>query len=201
MRMLHSKRSTKLLDPHLRHYCYIISDISGDLSETRRELNIQQCCGHFLTSEPQAADDLARQPPRKMGSPYASPALSEESIRSLIHFRGGLPVEHRMIAWKYLLQLPSNSGAFTRQVSKGPYPAAFASLSERYPLRDRRLFRKMAVIVSSLAHWSPILADVEFLPSWVFPFVVVFFQVKTSLGLFCFAELHMLCRSRAQDLG
>lgn len=56
-------------------------------------------------------------------------------------------------------------------------PAALASLSLRYPLRDRKSFRKTAVLISALAHWSPILAEVEFAPSWCYPFVVVFSQV------------------------
>lgn len=56
-------------------------------------------------------------------------------------------------------------------------PAALASLSMRYPLRDRKSFRKTAVMISALAHWSAILAEVEFAPSWCYPFVVVFSQV------------------------
>lgn len=47
----------------------------------------------------------------------------------------------------------------------------------RYPLRDRKSFRKTAVMISALAHWSAILAEVEFAPSWCYPFVVVFSQV------------------------
>ena len=47
----------------------------------------------------------------------------------------------------------------------------------RYPLRDRKSFRKIAVLISALAHWSPIFAEVEFTPSWCYPFVVVFLQV------------------------
>lgn len=56
-------------------------------------------------------------------------------------------------------------------------PAALASLSMRYPLREQKSFRKTAVLISALAHWSSILAEVEFAPSWCYPFVVVFSQV------------------------
>eukprot|EP00903_Cladosiphon_okamuranus_P006928 g6743.t1 len=40
----------------------------------------------------------------------------------------------------------------------------------------------MAVLISALVHWSPILAEVEFAPSWCYPFVVVFSQ--DDLGAF-----------------
>lgn len=112
-----------------------------------------------------------------MASLFQNTTLSDESIRSLIRLRGGLPTEHRFTAWKYLLRLPCNSADFAQLIARGPHPAALASLAARYPVGDRKLFRKTAVLISALAHWSPILAEVEFVPSWVFPFVVVFMQV------------------------
>ena len=115
---------------------------------------------------------------RRMTCLFENTTLSAEGIRSLIRLRGGLPTEHRFTAWKYLLRLPANSTAFAELVAKGPHPAALASLATRYPVRDRKAFRKTAVLISALAHWSPILAEVEFVPSWVFPFVVVFSQVR-----------------------
>lgn len=99
-------------------------------------------------------------------------------MRSLIRLRGGLPTEHRVTAWKYLLKLPCNAAGFAQQVAQGPHSAAMTSLATRYPVRDRKLFRKTAIVFSALAHWSPILAEVEFVPGWVFPFVVVFSQVR-----------------------
>ncbi|CAM9842751.1 unnamed protein product [Laminaria digitata] len=117
-----------------------------------------------------------------MASLFDNTTLSGEGIRSLIRLRGGLPPEHRFTAWKYLLRLPGNSAAFAELVARGPHPAALASLATRYPVRDRKAFRKTAVLISALAHWSPILAEVEFVPSWVFPFVVVFSQ--DDLGAF-----------------
>lgn len=115
-----------------------------------------------------------------MATLFDNTILSEEGIRSLLHLRGGLPIEYRFIAWKFLLHLPSNSTQFAELVSRGPHPAALASLAMRYPLRNQKLFRKTAVLISALAHWSPILGDVEFVPSWVFPFVIVFSQVSQS---------------------
>lgn len=108
---------------------------------------------------------------------FANTTLSEQGVRSLIRRRGELPKEHRLTAWKYLLQLPGNASTFYSLLQKGPHPAAVASLATRYPMRDRTLFRKTAVLISALAHWSPVVAEVDFVPGWVFPFIVVFQQV------------------------
>ncbi|CAM9246577.1 unnamed protein product [Hapterophycus canaliculatus] len=117
-----------------------------------------------------------------MASLFDGTSLSEDGIRALLRLRGSLPAEYRATAWKFLLYLPGNSKHFERLVSRGPNAAVLASLAERYPIRDLRILRKTAVFVSALAAWSPIMAEVEFVPSWVFPFVVVFSQ--DDLGAF-----------------
>lgn len=103
-----------------------------------------------------------------------------ERLRSLVRLRDGLPADYRLTAWKYLLDLPGNSSSFLELVRRGPHPAAVASLAARYPLRDRTLFRKTAVLISALAHWSPVLGEAEFVPAWVFPFAVVFQKVRIN---------------------
>lgn len=111
---------------------------------------------------------------------FAKTTLTENGLRSLLRLRGGLPDAHRFTAWKFLLRLPGNWSCFHEFVRKGPHPGCVASLAIRYPLRDRKLYRKTAVLTSALAHWSPIWAEAEFVPGWVFPFVVVFRQVRAS---------------------
>lgn len=112
-------------------------------------------------------------------APFVHTSLTDDGMRSLVRLRGGLPDAYRFTAWKYLLRLPGNSLAFHALVHMGPHPAALASFATRYPLRDRKAFRKMAVLISALAHWSPVLGEAEFVPGWVFPFVVVFEQVRS----------------------
>lgn len=116
-----------------------------------------------------------------MASLFDGTSLSEDGVRAFLRLRGSLPTEFRATAWKFLLHLPGNSKQFAHLVSRGPNPAVLASLSVRYPLRDRRILRKAAVLVSALAAWSPIMVEVEFVPAWVFPFVVVFSQVRCSV--------------------
>ncbi|CAM9730208.1 unnamed protein product, partial [Ascophyllum nodosum] len=117
-----------------------------------------------------------------MASSLTQTSLSEDSIRSLIRLRGSLPSDHRVTAWKYLLRLPGNSRAFHELLSRGPEPTVVANLASRYPVRNRKLFRKTVVLMSALAHWSPIWAEVEFAIPWTFPFVLLFGQ--DDLGAF-----------------
>lgn len=44
----------------------------------------------------------------------------------------------------------------------------------RYPLQDTRLQQRLAALLSQLAHWCPLFAEVSFLPSVVFPLLKVF---------------------------
>lgn len=121
---------------------------------------------------------------------FATTSLTGGGIRSLIRLNGGLPEAYRFTAWKFLLRLPGNSSCFLELLRKGPHPTALASLSTRYPLRDRRLFRKTAVLLSALAYWSPIWAEAEFVPGWLFPFVVVFQQVSEQIHS---SGVHLRC--------
>lgn len=133
-----------------------------------------------------------------MASLFTNTTLSDEGIRSTIRLRGGLTAKHRVTAWKYIFRLPGNSTSFYDFLAIGPHPAAVSSLATRYPLRDRKLFRKMAVLISALAHWSPIWADAEFAMAWVFPFVVVFGQVRAVI---LFEGLYDFVMTRAVAVG
>ncbi|CAN0275311.1 unnamed protein product [Discosporangium mesarthrocarpum] len=103
-------------------------------------------------------------------------------VQAFLRLRGGLPENYRISAWKTLLHLPANYERFAELVRLGPHSVALDGLQKRFPLRDRIVFRKVAVLMSALAHWSPLLSEVEFSPAWVFPFAVVFGQ--DDLGAF-----------------
>lgn len=118
-----------------------------------------------------------------MASEDRNDADTRDRLRSLIRLHGRLPASYRFTAWKYLLQLPGNASSFRDLVRKGPHPAAVASLAVRYPLRNCQLFRKLAVLNSVVAHWSSVLGEAEFVPAWLFPFVVVFQQVRSRVIL------------------
>ncbi|CAM9630859.1 unnamed protein product [Choristocarpus tenellus] len=108
-------------------------------------------------------------------------SINSKSVQALLYLRGEIPDDYRVVAWKALLSLPANSGSFKELIRRGPHPLAVATVV-RYPLRDRKVARKLTVLVSALAHWSAVFGVAEFVPSWVFPFVVVFGQ--DDLGAF-----------------
>lgn len=55
-----------------------------------------------------------------------------------------------------------------------PTAHAHAPMLPRYPLQDASLQRRLAALLSQLAHWCPLFADVSFLPSVAFPLLKVF---------------------------
>lgn len=53
-------------------------------------------------------------------------------------------------------------------------PQRDPTLMRRYPLQDTRLQQRLAALLSQLAHWCPLFAEVSFLPSIAFPLLKVF---------------------------
>jgi hypothetical protein len=104
--------------------------------------------------------------------------LNMRRMQALLATRGALPKKYRTLVWRFLLQLPENQELFTQLLAKGIHPA-YQDLPARYPLRDSRVLRKLQLVLSALAYWSPICGELEYLPSTVFPFVLVF-EVSTT---------------------
>ena len=76
---------------------------------------------------------------------------------------GQFPDKYRLITWRYLLELPLNKEAFQGLLSRGIHPS-FKTLSKRFSVETARVYNKLVRILSALAHWSPIFAEVEYLP-------------------------------------
>eukprot|EP00501_MAST-03F_sp_TOSAG23-6_P000809 GSMAST32.ASY1.ANO1.839.1 assembled CDS len=87
-----------------------------------------------------------------------------------IFFQNTFPVKHRLLCWRFLLRLPENRVAFDALRQRGIHPA-FKSLSDRYPIKNRRLLARLQRILSALGHWSPVFAELPYLPVLSFPFV------------------------------
>jgi hypothetical protein len=50
----------------------------------------------------------------------------------------------------------------------------YAGLHVSFPLKDSRLLKRLRRCVSALAHWSPVVGELSFLPELAFPFVKLF---------------------------
>eukprot|EP00954_Amorphochlora_amoebiformis_P019381 1332204-Amorphochlora_amoeboformis.AAC.1 len=96
--------------------------------------------------------------------------VSTRRIQSILKETGELPKKYRFLIWRYQLKLPSNVESYKTLASRAPHPSV-QNLRQEYPLRDKKLFQKLQVVLSCLAHWSPVCARFSYLPSLVFPFL------------------------------
>ncbi|XP_077982423.1 TBC1 domain family member 31-like [Glandiceps talaboti] len=99
--------------------------------------------------------------------------LDMNRLLSILKGYGEYPAKYRMFIWRSLLRLPENHAAYSSLVDKGTH-IAWASLHEHYPIKSRKLLRVLQRTVSSLAHWSAIFGETDYLPLLVFPFVKLF---------------------------
>nr|XP_039261457.1 TBC1 domain family member 31-like isoform X2 [Styela clava] len=99
--------------------------------------------------------------------------LSKSRLLKVLKGHGEYPEQYRMFIWRSMLQLPENTSAFSALVKKGTH-LSYAALQDQYPIKSGRLQRILQKILSALAHWSVIFAELDSLPSTVFPFVKLF---------------------------
>ncbi|XP_041045482.1 TBC1 domain family member 31 isoform X2 [Carcharodon carcharias] len=99
--------------------------------------------------------------------------LNKKRLQALLKEFGEYPEKYRMFIWRSLLQLPENHAAFSSLTDKGTH-AAYLGIHERYPIKSRKLLRVLQRVLSAMAHWSAIFAEVSYLPLLAFPFVKLF---------------------------
>ena len=127
----------------------------------------------------------------------ASKKLTRGGVLALLESQGRFPSKHRPLLWRFILQLPENASAFGLLVAKGSHPAC-EDLDVRYPLRDSRVMRRLTLVVSALAHHSPLIAGLEYLPATAFPFVIFFAgddlaAFEATLSVLSHWQRHFLC--------
>jgi hypothetical protein len=86
---------------------------------------------------------------------------------------GEYPEKYRAMIWKTILKLPHDQISFTRLLKKGPH-SCVEKYGKQYSLVDQKALNHLSIIVSCLAHWTPIFAYIDFLPKFVFPFLKIF---------------------------
>ena len=99
--------------------------------------------------------------------------LNKRRLKALLGAFGEFPAKYRLLVWRFLLKLPENRDSFAGLAAKGTHPA-YARLERQYPIQSRRLFTKLQRTLSCLAHWSPVMGEVPYLPALAFPFVKLF---------------------------
>jgi hypothetical protein len=122
----------------------------------------------------------------KSSTPGFDSELNYDRLKSVLKKYTEYPDKYRTIIWKYLLSLPMKKTLFESYI-KGDIHPAFKDLYKTYQVKSYRMYNKLARVCSALAHWSPLFAEISYLPDLVFPFVktikhddLVLFEVVMS---------------------
>ena len=106
--------------------------------------------------------------------------VTESKLKTYFTANGEFPDRYRPLIWRFLLKLPENSDAFASLVRRGIHPA-YENLHDTYPVRARRIYTRLQGVCSQMAFWSPIFAEVSYLPCLAFPFVIMYNKDELAL--------------------
>ncbi|XP_021932059.1 TBC1 domain family member 31 isoform X2 [Zootermopsis nevadensis] len=113
--------------------------------------------------------------------------LNLSRLRPILKEFGEYPDSYRPLIWRIILHIPCNQPAYMSLIKREVH-TAYLHLEEQYSLENRSVLNCLKRLLSCLAHWSSIFAEVKFLPLFVFPFVKVFkndpfvcFEVVTTI--------------------
>ena len=96
--------------------------------------------------------------------------LNYETLRETMTQCSAFPTKHRKFIWQYLLSLPNNIKLFQSYLGRGVHPF-YKFINDMYPLGSEKENENLKTVCSLLAHWSPQVGNIYFLPHLVFPFV------------------------------
>jgi hypothetical protein len=86
---------------------------------------------------------------------------------------GEYPEKYRAVIWKTVLKLPQDQNSFSHLLKQGSH-SCVENFPKKYSLVDQKALNNLSLIVSCLAHWTPLFAYIDFLPRFVFPFLKIF---------------------------
>ena len=94
---------------------------------------------------------------------FASPNIkvTENKLLAFYEKHGSFPDQYRPLIWRYLLKLPENSEIFTDLAQRGIH-ASYENLNNLFPLKSDRDFKRLQLLCSMMANWSPIFAEVRY---------------------------------------
>lgn len=113
----------------------------------------------------------------------ATAMLHRQTLIDVMTKHYHFPDEHRVIIWRYLFRLPMNKSVYALLASQ-PVHQSVRRLPDSLPIRYSVVLNRLVRLLSALAYWHPPLADCDWLPALVFPFLRLF--ERDSLVLFEF---------------
>jgi len=154
-----------------------------------------QCVSFYTESENSSIVGNATQPNPQYFAPLYSVSklpidtskLKYPNLLKMLGKYGEFPDKYRTLIWRYLLSLPLNKLAYENLLKMGVHPA-YVDLNKKYPISSPRLFCRTQRLLSALAHWNPLLAEIDYMPGLVYPFCrviehddLILFEIIVSL--------------------
>ena len=96
-----------------------------------------------------------------------------ERLRAFLDVHGSFSDKHRVTVYRQLLALPENTKAHTALMDMGAHALGTMQL-QQYSVQDSRLRLRLARAVHGVSHWCEALACSGFLPSFVYPWLVLY---------------------------
>ncbi|XP_076633299.1 TBC1 domain family member 31 isoform X1 [Colletes latitarsis] len=107
--------------------------------------------------------------------------LRTERLIPILKEFGEYPEAYRVLIWSTILKLRGNRNAYNALANKATNANFTSELLKNYPLANRSKRTLLMTIINCLIQWCPLLSQCSFLPSLVFPFLMVF-QKDPLLG-------------------
>ena len=122
-----------------------------------------------------------------------------QSLIDALQSGGQFPTRNRLVCWRFILQLPMNEDQFMMYAKQTLHPTV-RTLQNRLPVRFAVVANRMIRLISTLAYWHPPLAECDWLPALIFPFLqaigrdslVVFEIMVTIINNWCQEWLHFV---------
>jgi len=102
--------------------------------------------------------------------PFDLGMMKYDKLNNILRNFNEFPVKYRTMIWRFMLQLPLNKSSFESYLKKGIHPV-FSNLDERFPIKSSYKFNKLVRLLSALANWCPVFAEIDYLPKLVYPFI------------------------------
>lgn len=116
----------------------------------------------------------------KIGKDIGAKSLfNKKLLIELIMKRYSFPENHRPLMWRYILRIPMNDEQYTTLASQPVHPT-IRLLPNSLPIRFSAVSHRLMRILSALVYWHPPLAECDWLPALVYPFLVIFGRDKLA---------------------
>ena len=103
--------------------------------------------------------------------------FSKKTLIDMLNKKLSFPEEHRDIMWRFLLRLPLNHEQYMT-LSSQPIHPLIRTLPNSLPIKFSVVSHRLMRLLSALVYWHPPLAECDWLPSLIYPFLCIFGRDK-----------------------